>query len=1801
MPGERRPRRWATGSAGGSSESPSSTRRISPAASPARNLAPQQQRWGSSLSTQRRERAVVWASCLQKVQALRQGGSWQRAESGPRTNAASTASTGVGGGDGGAGPGVGAAAQDQQRAVDELNEQLDILIALAYPNSSISHQDAGFMISALCEAVPRGAGRLSAKVAQLYVSLCAKQQKVTFLAWQLNIVLDLLVRSLAPAAAAAAAAAAVTESSTPPPPLSPSSLPSPWDRRDCARALAQLLYENGERLGTRFDDLLPPLLGLADPSAVDLEMKHAALDALANLSLKNWPGFTEQQRQAVCSCLTQNFVKHWRAFSPCPPTRAAAPASATTAPTAIAVPSAITGGGGVAERKVLASATRGLGCAVSKSGAAAVLEPYLARVVHALNHLVQPAEGAEKAAAAARGTAGGGGSSSTSGSRSRSRSSKGFGGHVGGGGGGGGGGGSGSCGVSPTRSSASASLSDPRARVRLQALTLLESMAAKDAKSLHPHWVLFFAPYAPGTAHGGSGRGDETAAASDVQPGGSNPVLPAGLLSILENDYAPQVRAAAAGAAASLVKNAPLRKWMLLLPPPASSAGTATLSGGGGGGMVGIGERVESMMVRLHRSLVGCLAREKSPAVLAKLCACSGALVAEMPYAAVVPRGGSGGGSCPGGRAGVEESLGDLLRALARLAMDVAAEPSARIAASQALTAAFSMKEPIAAIDSFLLNFRCAVGVRGGSGGGGGGASTPPLPSSPPSAALAAARGSSSSSSSIISTPGAGLGGWSPLPLRPGSADDRGNRFVAGGARNGIGIDTVVQRRQQQQHQLRPSPSPLRKREGSREAGDGAGGGGRSAGTRGGPEQAGSRGGGGQGGGEVANAQIARVSDLDQMPPPLPRVKVVIDDDDDDAASAPAPASSASSGAGNRSGESFVDHLIALAGAPGQLRAEALGLLTRIGRSYPAHLSGGGGSSGTGTGAPKTTWERVSALLLRCFADPDQNLRLHALKVLEALLLARAEQAAAATAARAKGTAAAAAAPAPAAENMSPHHPTRCRSQDKGKQAAAWGDGGATGGSPDENDREGEAPSHQATVCRGGYQPEVGGGSETEAEGDGGSKLWEDLVQKHLQRALEDPYHGVRAVACSCHACLLDSDWGAFSDRERDRCLDSVLAATRDRAAGVNILACRVVAGVMTMAGQDGTAKWCREPEFLARCAARLEEMMEDPKATIRAQAMLAVGNLSCSLHGIRSRQQSLSTSLHALDHSRPSASCGSSEPLMPGQAAACRVTPEELVPRPRLRSLCNGALRLTATEPDHAAGSAVRALGYLAWGLDPANIGSGGGGGGFRRGSGGGDEDCGSGGRGERYANGSVVSSSPGRGRGGGEAVADDAQAAGADTAAAEAAAAAARGRRCGEEGAREGREDGRDAEDRDLQDKAVLTLSTRLAPEKESLSPGAGGGGARGGGGDRRAEIAAAKCRWNCCIALGVVLSAPGVQARVSEAAWAPDLMRSLRRSVVEDGHLKVRTHAAHALRTVRDARQAYGDQLPAILGGALRGFRACKQRSIAADPTQMRYIADLEAALLSLVLHTLIALVLGGNDASTAGDPATTAAAPAGGSATTALLVDYADELLELLSFPEADAALRISELLPYYYHRCRQSEAYIMLAADGDRRRGGDGGRSEGDKEGLRRGADDTSCSSPRKRLQEQQRQQQSGSPSLALLQAETVLASIAEGLVRLFARADGADGDSGGCETGGGGVGDGGGCRANEQLLLVSKQTWAACVAEAGRRRRSVARILGEEGAGRGGRYGAEAASGSGGVGVVVKGTEAEEEEGDGEM
>lgn len=156
MPGERSPRRWTRSAT--SSASPSSRHNNSQASTSnnhRQNQQEQQQqrRWGSNLSTQRRDRTVVWASCLQRVQALRRGGPWVAGDACPEGYRNDAAGAGAGAGAGatdlfgsdGVSPVRGASAHGSsmgnaaraKQVDDELHEQLDLLAGLSYPNSSI--------------------------------------------------------------------------------------------------------------------------------------------------------------------------------------------------------------------------------------------------------------------------------------------------------------------------------------------------------------------------------------------------------------------------------------------------------------------------------------------------------------------------------------------------------------------------------------------------------------------------------------------------------------------------------------------------------------------------------------------------------------------------------------------------------------------------------------------------------------------------------------------------------------------------------------------------------------------------------------------------------------------------------------------------------------------------------------------------------------------------------------------------------------------------------------------------------------------------------------------------------------------------------------------------------------------------------------------------------------------------------------------------------------------------------------------------------------------------------------------------------------------------------------------------------------------------------------------------------------------------------------------------------------------------------------------------------------------------------
>lgn len=91
----------------------------------------QPRRWASNFSTQRRERQL-WSTSLQKVQALRRGGSWK-----PH----SEQNVAVGGAraeeDGHVDGVLNAARTEDPAANNDLASQLNALITLTYPNSSI--------------------------------------------------------------------------------------------------------------------------------------------------------------------------------------------------------------------------------------------------------------------------------------------------------------------------------------------------------------------------------------------------------------------------------------------------------------------------------------------------------------------------------------------------------------------------------------------------------------------------------------------------------------------------------------------------------------------------------------------------------------------------------------------------------------------------------------------------------------------------------------------------------------------------------------------------------------------------------------------------------------------------------------------------------------------------------------------------------------------------------------------------------------------------------------------------------------------------------------------------------------------------------------------------------------------------------------------------------------------------------------------------------------------------------------------------------------------------------------------------------------------------------------------------------------------------------------------------------------------------------------------------------------------------------------------------------------------------------
>jgi hypothetical protein len=88
---------------------------------------------------------------------------------------------------------------------------------------------------------------------------------------------------------------------------------------------------------------------------------------------------------------------------------------------------------------------------------------------------------------------------------------------------------------------------------------------------------------------------------------------------------------------------------------------------------------------------------------------------------------------------------------------------------------------------------------------------------------------------------------------------------------------------------------------------------------------------------------------------------------------------------------------------------------------------------------------------------------------------------------------------------------------------------------------------------------------------------WSAMLELHLERALHDPYHGVRSVAAACHCWLVAADWASMDKGTRERRLGSFALILDDPNASVSTSACRAVSALCVLAGEAATASWVWE------------------------------------------------------------------------------------------------------------------------------------------------------------------------------------------------------------------------------------------------------------------------------------------------------------------------------------------------------------------------------------------------------------------------------------------------------------------------------------------------------------------------------------------------------------------------------------------------------------------------------------------------
>jgi len=171
----------------------------------------------------------------------------------------------------------------REMSTAELSNALDTLNAMTFPRRDVTQSDCEKMIVVLIRIVPDDSEMLGSKLCSFINTLCVKMH-IVLSHRGIDSVLKYLLKFGSRTSVFAA---------------------------DALKALSSLLIENGDRCSEHAETIAARLQRFADTSSVNLDAKHAAMLALANLCAKSGTALREcGKSKAMMDIFLRNFKVH---------------------------------------------------------------------------------------------------------------------------------------------------------------------------------------------------------------------------------------------------------------------------------------------------------------------------------------------------------------------------------------------------------------------------------------------------------------------------------------------------------------------------------------------------------------------------------------------------------------------------------------------------------------------------------------------------------------------------------------------------------------------------------------------------------------------------------------------------------------------------------------------------------------------------------------------------------------------------------------------------------------------------------------------------------------------------------------------------------------------------------------------------------------------------------------------------------------------------------------------------------------------------------------------------------------------------------------------------------------------------------------------------------------------------------------------------------------------------------------------------------------------------------------------------